>query len=573
MKDENTEILRKVKYIPLKDKPAELVESKLFQDKFTFEVKLNIEFENISDKEISGVFVNLCGFDENVTLLFAKNIEFMDLSAEENECFQVETPVPSFKTSSVTITVNKVCFSDGTEWEAGQDFNKNSDDRVDEEIKIFSQDLPADKKLLFSDKERRVNEKRVQRLAEKKLWQEKDISPREIKKRKILKITTLTAVFIIIIAAATGIFMVHNHIKEQIGMFESAKVLYDEERYEEAAPLFESVKDLPEDKEYECRWYQALTAIKLENYTKALYHLSNMQGKFDSFTYMQQIQRLMTGVVSAGARHTVGLKKDGTVLSVGDNSLKQCETDEWTDIIAVSAGLNHSVGLKNDGTVVVTGDNEEKQCEVKKWKGIISVSAGANHTVGVMNNGRVVTAGSNESGQCETEKWSGIVAVSGGTNHTVGVRQDGTVVAVGDNSVGQCDVGEWADVVAVSAGNNYTLGLKNDGTVVATGDSVYNQTDVAGLSDIVLLEAGDFHGLFMTNTGRMKHVGDNDWHQGEGNLWKDLISLSGGVYHSVGICSDGTAYSAGENKNGQCLVSDWTDMGIPADAFKTTSIE
>ena len=91
--------------------------------------------------------------------------------------------------------------------------------------------------------------------------------------------------------------------------------------------------------------------------------------------------------------------------------------------------------------------------------------------------------------------------------------------------------------------------------------------------DIVLCEAGDFHGLFLTCTGRMKNTGDNDWHQGEGGLWNNIISLSGGVYHSVGVSQDGTVYAAGENKNGQCQVSEWTDMGLPKDAFKVTSIE
>ena len=574
MKEENIELLRKVKYIPLGDKPAELTESKLFQDEYTFEVKLNIRMINISAKKISAVYVNLCGFDENVNLLFTKNIGFGDLAVQGSDSFSVETPVPSFKTTSVTITVNKVCFSDGTQWETGQEFIREGQEEIyEEESELFDDEFARDKKVLFSDRERKISEKRAQRLAEKELWKEKYSSPEEIKKRKIRKIIAWCVTAIIIISVSVGAFMAHTYIREQLSILENAIALYGESRYDEAEDMFDSIENLPAEKEDECRWYHALNCIKLENYSEALYQLSVLQGRHDSFTYMQQMNRLMSGIISAGEKHTVGLKKDGTVQSTGSNSFEQCNTDEWSDVIAVSAGNNHTIGLLDGGTVVATGDNEEKQCDVQEWNNIISVSAGGNHTTGVMNNGRVVATGDNEFGQCDVQKWSGIVAVSAGTSHTVGVKQDGTVVAVGNNELGQCDVGDWSDIVFVSAGNNFTLGIKSDGTVVATGDSVYNQTDVSELVDIVLCEAGDFHGLFLTCTGRMKYTGDNDWHQGEGGLWNNIISLSGGVYHSVGVSQDGTVYAAGENKNGQCQVSEWTDMGLPKDAFKVTSIE
>ena len=574
MKEESIELLRKVKYVALGDKPAELIESQLFQDEYTFEVKLNIRMINISAKKISAVYVNLCGFDENVNLLFTKNIGFGDLAVQESDSFSVETPVPSFKTTSVTITVNKVCFSDGTQWETGQEFVKEGQEETPcIENTLLDEEFSKETKVLFTDRERKVSERKAQRIAEKELWKEQHSSPEEIKKRKIRKIIAWSITAVILISVSVGAFLAHTYIKEQLSILENAIALYGESRYSEAEDMFDSIENLPAEREDECRWYHALNCIKLENYLEALYQISTLQGRNDSFTYMQQMNRLMSGIISAGEKHTVGLKKDGTVLSTGSNSFEQCNTDDWSGIIAVSAGRNHTVGLTGDGTVVATGDNEENQCDVQDWNNIISVSAGGNYTVGVLNNGRVLAIGDNKFGQCNVQKWSGIVAISAGTSHTVGVKQDGTVVATGDNELGQCDVGDWTDIIAVSAGNNFTLGIKSDGTVVATGDSVYNQTDVSELGEIVLCEAGDFHGLFLTCTGRMKHIGDNDWHQGDGGLWNNIISLSGGVYHSVGVSQDGTVYAAGENKNGQCQVSGWTDMGLPKDAFKVTSIE
>lgn len=36
----------------------------------------------------------------------------------------------------------------------------------------------------------------------------------------------------------------------------------------------------------------------------------------------------------------------------------------------ISAGCRHTVGLKSDGTVVAIGNNEYGQCDVSGWRGI-----------------------------------------------------------------------------------------------------------------------------------------------------------------------------------------------------------
>ena len=60
--------------------------------------------------------------------------------------------------------------------------------------------------------------------------------------------------------------------------------------------------------------------------------------------------------------HTVGLRKDGTVVATGSNAYGQCEVSGWTDIIAVKADRNQTIGLKKDGSVVAAGDNQYGQC-------------------------------------------------------------------------------------------------------------------------------------------------------------------------------------------------------------------
>jgi alpha-tubulin suppressor-like RCC1 family protein len=84
--------------------------------------------------------------------------------------------------------------------------------------------------------------------------------------------------------------------------------------------------------------------------------------------------------VAAGGTATVGLKSDGTVVAVGWNDFGQCDVGNWTNIIQVAtAGGNgaylglpgcsggNTLGLKSDGTVVAVGDNSTGQCDVGGW--------------------------------------------------------------------------------------------------------------------------------------------------------------------------------------------------------------
>jgi len=75
----------------------------------------------------------------------------------------------------------------------------------------------------------------------------------------------------------------------------------------------------------------------------------------------------VTPMIAAGAYHTVGLKSDGTVVAVGDNSEGQCGISGWTSIVQVAAGYHHTVGLKSNGWVVAVGYNDYGQCDVSGW--------------------------------------------------------------------------------------------------------------------------------------------------------------------------------------------------------------
>lgn len=169
--------------------------------------------------------------------------------------------------------------------------------------------------------------------------------------------------------------------------------------------------------------------------------------------------------ISTGWRHTVGLDSHGKIHMTGYRSKSQLNEikkhkSEWENIIAISAGggsghfgeiieYGHTVALKKDGTVVAVGDDSHGQCDVydkAKWSNIISISAGDFHTVGLKVDGTVVTTEKGDSAE-EIGKWKDIVAVSAGYGFTLGLKSDGTVIATGYDHNDQINVKSWEKIV------------------------------------------------------------------------------------------------------------------------------
>ncbi|MBD5396454.1 MAG: chromosome condensation regulator [Lachnospiraceae bacterium] len=171
--------------------------------------------------------------------------------------------------------------------------------------------------------------------------------------------------------------------------------------------------------------------------------------------------------IAAGWRHTVGLDKNGKIWITGYGSSSQQqqiekEKDKWTNIIAIAAGggssdnpgSGHTVGLRADGTVVAVGDNSYGQCNVtgKEWRNIVAIAAGDWHTVGLRADGTVVSTKPDDApfylGACDVDDWEGIIEVSAGCGTTIGLKADGTTIAVGYNDYNQSDeVNCWKGIM------------------------------------------------------------------------------------------------------------------------------
>lgn len=169
--------------------------------------------------------------------------------------------------------------------------------------------------------------------------------------------------------------------------------------------------------------------------------------------------------IATGWRHTVGLDENGEIWITGYGSssqLQQIENDKdmWINIIAIAAGggngngSGHTVGLRADGTVVAVGDNSYGQCNVtgEKWRNIIAIAAGDWHTVGLRADGTVVSTKPDSAsfylGACDVDDWKDIVEISAGCGTTIGLKADGTTVAMGYNDYNQStEANGWKDIM------------------------------------------------------------------------------------------------------------------------------
>ena len=106
-------------------------------------------------------------------------------------------------------------------------------------------------------------------------------------------------------------------------------------------------------------------------------------------------------LVSAGARHTCGVREDGSVVCWGRLDIPGLLTPPEGRFSSVSAGVIHTCGVREDGTVACWGSNENHSGDyvgqaTPPQGRFASVSAGVIHTCGVREDGTVACWGSNE---------------------------------------------------------------------------------------------------------------------------------------------------------------------------------
>lgn len=169
--------------------------------------------------------------------------------------------------------------------------------------------------------------------------------------------------------------------------------------------------------------------------------------------------------IDTGWRFTVALTEEGDLLFAGyENGQKKqflSNKSQWKDVVSIAAGgggkgekckgKGHTVGLKSDGTVVAIGDNSYGQCNVSDWRDIVEIDAGDWYTVGLKKDGTVLITGENTSHNAYIDDdiytWKDIKSIAAGFGQTLGLTSDGTVVAIGYNNDNERDgVKNWKNI-------------------------------------------------------------------------------------------------------------------------------
>ena len=88
------------------------------------------------------------------------------------------------------------------------------------------------------------------------------------------------------------------------------------------------------------------------------------------------------------------------------------------------------------------------------------------------------------------------------------------------------------------------------------------------------LATGWSHTAALKSDGTVVAVGNNEDGQCNVSDWSDIVALSVGEIHTVGLKADGSVITAGSNIAGQCGVSDWTDIvAISAGIVHTVALK
>lgn len=192
----------------------------------------------------------------------------------------------------------------------------------------------------------------------------------------------------------------------------------------------------------------------------------------------------VSGMVAAGWAHALGLTGEGKVLSAGDNTYGQCNTQAWENVSAVAAGARHSLALTKEGKVLSTGDNEYGQCDTAQWENVMAIAAGDFDSYGLTREGMILHCG---YGSMESvASWQGIKAIAAGNSALGALREDGSFLC----TMASQQHSEWKGLTGMALNLGWSAGLTNEGTVLCEQYDLSEWKNILALYSSETLLAG-----------------------------------------------------------------------------------
>ncbi|HOM27233.1 MAG TPA: hypothetical protein PKV21_06980, partial [bacterium] len=248
------------------------------------------------------------------------------------------------------------------------------------------------------------------------------------------------------------------------------------------------------------------------------------------YVFSENIEKIVSG-----KSHTLILTNEGFVFAFGWNKagqigngndkniskpvmIKLNEKEYLKDIIDIGAGDIHSIGLKKDGTVLTWGGNFSGQL------GNLTFENSSFPVYVRYKNGQIV---------------KDVIKVTAGWDFSVILKKDGTVWTFGDNKYGQLGNGTTENrnyavqvkgpegkgylknIIDIKAGAFHVLALAKDGTVWAWGDNEFGQlgdgtyiqrifpVKTKEIKDIEKIVCGAFHSFAIDKKGNLYGWGKN----------------------------------------------------------------
>ena len=271
--------------------------------------------------------------------------------------------------------------------------------------------------------------------------------------------------------------------------------------------------------------------------------------------------------VSAGHRHTCGLRESGAIECWGDNRSGQTDTRaRFSPFITVSAGRTHTCGIRESGEMRCWGANQYGASVHPQGREFTAVSANRFYTCGLLrDSGEIECFGQIPNSPMHIPPAGSFSAVAvGGDAYACGIAEtlgtvapdtspSGEIECWGANYYVNTNTPAGSDFTAVSAGFKHACGLRENGTIECWGDidQDWGQTN-APAGRFTAVSIGSAHACGLRENGAIECWGANANDYGQTNAPDgSFTAVSAGGLHTCAIRDDGVIVCWGDNREGQ----------------------